>query len=116
MSSAPHVLKEPVRLVVRTSGGRYTIEIAAHAATRLRAILDAAGLPARRFVVSSHTVWRFHGPLFRAATDEEPILIPDGERFKHLATVGRIYDALIRANADRASAVIAPRPARRTSR
>ena len=40
-------------------------------------------------------------------TAEEPILIPDGERFKHLATVGRIYDALIRAGADRASAIVA---------
>jgi 3-dehydroquinate synthase len=107
MSSAPHAIREPVRLAVRASVGRYTIEIAANAATRLRAILDAAGVPARRFVVSSHTVWRFHGSLFRSATDEEPILIPDGERFKHLATVGRIYDALIRANADRASAVVA---------
>jgi 3-dehydroquinate synthase len=94
-------------MVVRTSAGRYTIEIAAGAAKRLRAMLDAAGVPARRFVVSSPTVWRFHGADLRSATDEEPILIPDGERFKHLATVGRIYDALIRANADRASAIIA---------
>ncbi|MBW8863090.1 MAG: 3-dehydroquinate synthase, partial [Acidobacteria bacterium] len=37
----------------------------------------------------------------------EPILIPDGERHKHLQTVGRIYDALIRARADRASAIVA---------
>ena len=64
-------------------------------------------MPARRFIVSSQTVWRFHGDQLQGATPEEPILIPDGERFKHLATVGRIYDALIRANADRASAIIA---------
>jgi 3-dehydroquinate synthase len=107
MRSAQHAIKEPVRLVVRTSVGQYTIEIAANAAARLRALLDAAGVPARRFVVSSPTVWRFHGSVLGSATDEEPILIPDGERFKHLATVGRIYDALIRANADRGSAVIA---------
>ena len=43
----------------------------------------------------------------QGVTAEEPILIPDGERFKHLATVGRIYDALIRAGADRASAIVA---------
>ena len=48
-------------------------------------------------------MWRFHGAALRGVSDEEPILIPDGERFKHLATVGRIYDALIRATADRAS-------------
>ena len=107
MRSGHHAITEPVRLAVRTSVGQYTIEIAANAAARLRAIVDAAGLPARRFVVSSPTVWRFHGSALREATEEEPILVPDGERFKHLATVGRIYDALIRANADRASAVIA---------
>jgi 3-dehydroquinate synthase len=107
MSSAQHATTEPVRLVVRTSIGQYTIEIATHATRRLRAALDAAHVPARRFIVSSHTVWRFHGTAFQGVSDEEPILIPDGERFKHLATVGRIYDALIRANADRASAIVA---------
>ena len=107
MSSAQHATREPVRLVVRTSNGEYTIEISTDATRRLRAALDAAHVPARRFIVSSHTVWRFHGPSFQGVSTEEPILIPDGERFKHLATVGRIYDALIRANADRASAIVA---------
>ena len=107
MSSSRQSRTEPVRLDVRTSTGRYTIEIATGSSTRLRAALDAAGVPARRFIVSSPTVWRFHGDQLQSATPEEPILIPDGERFKHLATVGRIYDALIRANADRASAIIA---------
>src|SRR3954454_6643626 len=99
--------KEPVRLSVRTSSGSYTIEIAPGLASRLRATLDAVGLPRRRFVVSSQTVWRFHGNDLQSAVDEEPILIPDGERHKQLATVGRIYDALIRASADRSSAIVA---------
>jgi 3-dehydroquinate synthase len=107
MSSSRQPRTEPVRLDVRTSTGRYTIEIATGSSTRLRAALDAAGVPARRFIVSSPTVWRFHGDQLHGATAEDPILIPDGERFKHLATVGRIYDALIRASADRASAIIA---------
>jgi 3-dehydroquinate synthase len=96
-----------VRLQVRTGTGHYSIEIEPGAAERIRATLDAAAAPARRFVVSSPTVWRFHGERFAALTREEPIFIPDGERFKHLATVGRIYDALIRARADRACAIIA---------
>src|SRR3954447_10618898 len=99
--------KEPVRLSVRTSSGSYTIEIAPGLASRLRATMDAADVPRRRFVVSSQTVWRFHGSDLQSAVDEEPILIPDGERHKQLATVGRIYDALIRASADRSSAIIA---------
>jgi 3-dehydroquinate synthase len=32
--------------------------------------------------------------------------VPDGERYKQLQTVNRVYDALIRANADRASAIV----------
>ena len=98
---------DPIRLSVRTSTGQYTIEIADGSSNRLRTILDAARVPARRFIVSSQTVWRFHGDGLRRLVDEEPILLPDGERYKQLSTVGRIYDALIRASADRSSAIIA---------
>jgi 3-dehydroquinate synthase len=52
-------------------------------------------------------VWRLHESSFSGLTAEEPILMPDGERHKHLQTVSRIYDALIRARADRASAIVA---------
>ena len=107
MSPSDQPLTEPVRLDVRTSTGRYPIEIATGSSSRLRAALDALGVPARRFIVSNQTVWRFHGEHLHEASAEEPILIPDGERYKHLATVGRIYDALIRASADRSSAIIA---------
>jgi 3-dehydroquinate synthase len=107
MTSPDEPLSDPVRLDVRTASGGYAIEICPDITRRLTAILDAAGLPARRFIVSSPTVWRFHGTSFAEATAEEPILIPDGERHKHLATVGRIYHALIKAGADRASAIIA---------
>jgi 3-dehydroquinate synthase len=37
----------------------------------------------------------------------EPVLVPDGERFKTLATVGRVYEALIQKPADRSAIVIA---------
>jgi 3-dehydroquinate synthase len=104
---SPLVPSTSIHLNVRTSSGEYAIEIAPGASRRLAAALDATGLPARRFVVSSQTVWRFHGERLEGITLEEPILIPDGERFKHLATVGRIYDALIRAGADRLSAIVA---------
>jgi 3-dehydroquinate synthase len=100
-------VKESVRLTVRTSTGSYPIEIGSGSAGQLRTVLDGLGLPKRRFIVSNPTVWRFHGEDLRSAADDDPILIPDGERYKQLATVGRIYDALIRANADRSSVLIA---------
>jgi 3-dehydroquinate synthase len=62
-------------------------------------------------VVSSPLVWRLHGnELARAlngsGTPAEPILVPDGERYKQLATVTRIYDSLVTAKADRSSTLI----------
>ncbi len=93
------------RLEVRAGSGRYAVEIAPGLASRLDDIAEAAGTPSRRFFVSSPTVWRLHGRRFKPG--EEPILIPDGERYKQVGTVGRIYDALIHAAADRASTVVA---------
>jgi 3-dehydroquinate synthase len=52
-------------------------------------------------------VWRLHGSCAKGVGREEPILIPDGERFKNLGTIGRIYDGLIRAGADRATTLVA---------
>jgi 3-dehydroquinate synthase len=58
--------------------------------------------------VSSPTIWRLHGErLGRALGVADPILIPDGERFKNLQSVARIYEALVRSGADRGSVIIA---------
>ena len=97
----------PVRLLVRSASAEYVVDIETGAAGRLSDTIETARLPRRRFIVSSPTVWRFHGERFRAATAEEPILIPDGERAKNLSTVGRIYDGLLKAQADRGCAIIA---------
>jgi 3-dehydroquinate synthase len=69
--------------------------------------LDAHGVSARRFVVSSPRIWRHHGAAIQRTLPGQPILIPDGERYKTLRSVSRIYDALIRGGADRGSTVIA---------
>ncbi len=108
MSDRPTPLPHPAtRIEVRAGAGRYPIEIAPGIAERLADVLDAAGTPRRRFIVSTSIVWRLHGERFRGISHDDPILIPDGERHKHLGTVGRIYDSLIRAAADRASTIVA---------
>lgn len=94
-------------LEVGSRSGRYGVTIEPGATARLGALLDDARVPARRFIVSNNVVWRFHEPAFASLTAEDPILLPDGERYKNLQTVGRIYDGLIRAHADRASAIVA---------
>jgi 3-dehydroquinate synthase len=97
----------PVRIDVTTPSRAYTVTIEDNAIERLGAILDEVDAPERRFVVSSPLVWRLHGAtLARSFESEPPILVPDGERHKQLPTVVRIYDALVRANADRASTLV----------
>ncbi len=108
MSDSPTPLPHPAtRIEVRAGAGRYPIEIAPGLSERLGPVLDAAGAPRRRFIVSTAIVWRLHGERFRGVSADDPILIPDGERHKHLGTVGKIYDSLIRAAADRASTIVA---------
>ena len=103
MSSAPAA----VRLDVGSRSGAYAVHIAPGLLRALPALLDDAGVPSRRIVVSNPTVWRLHARGFGDLAANEPILIPDGERFKHLQTVGRIYEGLIRMRADRSTAIVA---------
>jgi 3-dehydroquinate synthase len=98
---------EAIRIDVTTPSRAYGVTIGDAAIDRLRRTLDELRLPERRIVVSSPLVWRLHGPqLVRALGVTEPILVPDGERFKLLATVTRIYDGLLRLNADRATTLV----------
>src|SRR5262245_30883703 len=100
--------KEAVRIDVQVAGRISPIWIGDGVMDRAGAVLDAHRIGARRFIVSSPAIWRFHGErVVRALGATEPILIPDGERFKNLQTVARIYEALIRAGADRGSTIVA---------
>ena len=84
-----------------------TIWIGSGAQAAVGSLLDAAHLGKRRFVVSSPNIWKLHGEALRHLSTAEPILVNDGERYKNLTSVSRIYDALIRAGADRGSTLIA---------
>ena len=99
---------DPVRIDVSTPSRSYRVTIENGALDHLARLINDVRLPERRFVVSSPLVWRFHGAQFgrTGVTSEQPILVPDGERYKHLATVSRIYDALTRVNADRATTLV----------
>jgi 3-dehydroquinate synthase len=98
---------DPVRIDVSTPSRPYTVTLADGALERIGPLLDGLRLPERRFVVTSPVVWRLHGRrLVQSLKPAEPIIVPDGERFKHLQTVSRVYEALIRANADRASTLV----------
>ena len=59
-------------------------------------------------IVASTVAWDLHHAAFRKlATRADAILVPDGERFKTVSTVGRVYEALLQREADRSVVVIA---------
>lgn len=95
-----------VRIDVDTPSRRYAVTLDDGLLDRLPRLLEDVKAPARRFVVSSPLVWRLHGPRLAKAGLGEPIVVPDGERFKNLQNVSRVYEALLRANADRGSTLI----------
>jgi 3-dehydroquinate synthase len=99
---------DPIRIDVTTGTRTSPIWIGEGVSDDLGPLLDRHGVGARRFIVSSPIVWRLHGERLRAALGGgDPILLPDGERFKNLQSVAKIYEPLIRANADRGSTIIA---------
>jgi len=105
LSTGTHVA---VRVDVDTRSSKSAIWIGDGISEQLPALLDTHDVGTRRFVVSSPVIWRLHGArLQHIMCATEPILIPDGERFKTLQSVSRIYEALIRAGADRGSALVA---------
>ena len=96
-----------VRLDVRAADRASPIVIGEGVVERLMPLLEEHGIDGRRFIVSNPTIWKLHNAAFQGVSHAEPILIPDGERHKTLQTTGRIYEALIRAEADRACALVA---------
>ena len=66
-----------------TAGSRpSTIWIGNGISQRLPKLLDAHGVGARRFVVSSPVIWQLHGARLQDSLGRvELILLPDGERF-----------------------------------
>jgi len=101
------MLSAPTRIEVSAGAHDSTIWIGDGIASGLAGLLDEHRVGPRRFIVSNPKVWKLHGSRFAGVGDGDPILLSDGERFKNLQAVSRIYDALIRGGADRGSAIIA---------
>ncbi len=98
------------RIEVAASAGAYPVLVGTGALDGLESLLDAEGLGPQRLVVSSPAVWALQGERVRSiltGKTREPVLVPDGERSKTIQTVGRVYDALIKASADRSVVVVA---------
>ena len=97
-----------LRIDVSAGTNRYPIYIEHGLTAQLGRLADAARPGARHFFISNPLVWKLHGKaISRAVPRTEPILLPDGERFKQLSTVSRAYESLIKLQADRGANIIA---------
>jgi 3-dehydroquinate synthase len=104
---ATNAVLSATEITVATANQRSTILVGEGLGEHLSALLDRQGVGQKRFVVSSPVIWRHQGARIQQAIPVEPILLPDGERFKTLASVSRVYDALIKGGADRGSVIVA---------
>ena len=97
-----------LRVDVSAGASRYPIYIEHGLTAQLGRLVESSKGGARRFFVSSPLVWKLHGKtIAKALPRTETILLPDGERYKQLATVSRAYEALIKLEADRGAVIIA---------
>ena len=96
-------------VTVRSGARRtsYPIRIGRGLAASLGRSLAALVGADRTVVVSSPRVWAAVGSRIEGGLAGVPvILVPDGERAKHLRTVTRVHDALLDARADRKTVVV----------
>lgn len=71
-------------------------------------ILASVGISGDRLIVSAPGIWRLHGEAWRGIAGQRgPVLVPDGEKAKTLASVARLYDAFGEQRLDRGATIIA---------
>jgi 3-dehydroquinate synthase len=98
-----------IRIDVTASAGRtYPVLVADGLLGDAARTLDSLGIGRRRVVVTTPPLWRlFAATLAPLVEGREPLLMPDGERYKTMTTIGRLYDGLVQVAADRATVVLA---------
>ncbi|MBI3994575.1 MAG: 3-dehydroquinate synthase [Nitrospirae bacterium] len=90
----------------------YLIEIGNWILPRIGERLASLGLKGKVAVVTNPRVGRLYGStvtrsLRKAGFNVTQVMLPDGERFKNLKTVSRLYDALLSKSFERSSTVLA---------
>jgi 3-dehydroquinate synthase len=96
------------RIDVKTPEGSYAIEIESGAVLRDASMVHAQPAnTARDAVVTNTTLEPLYGFYARSVGLSPLITIPDGESYKTLETVTRMYDAFIAAQLDRSATIYA---------
>ncbi|MEO6224138.1 MAG: 3-dehydroquinate synthase [Vicinamibacterales bacterium] len=96
-----------IRLEITHASGAYPVLIGAGLTRQLGSIFAEQQLIANTVVITCPPVWRLHGErLSGVLGGQAPLVMPDGEKAKHLATVARLYDGLVERRTDRAALVV----------
>ncbi len=90
----------------------YPVLIGEKLLSKTGALLNDYEISKKVAVISNPTVWKFYGKqviksLKDAGFSPVKIIIPDGERYKNLKTVEKIYTGMLKAGIDRKGCVIA---------
>ena len=98
----------PARIAVQAASAPYQVLIGRGVLANLGHELESLGARGDTLIVTTRPVWTRQGLKLRGLTSHRPpTIIPDGERAKTLATVAKIYDALIRRRLDRSATLVA---------
>src|SRR5688500_14888828 len=85
-----------IRLDITHAGGAYPVLIGAGLTRNLGAIFAEQQLMTSTVVITCPPVWRLHGErVHEVLGGLTPLVMPDGEKAKHLATVARLYDGMV---------------------
>jgi shikimate kinase / 3-dehydroquinate synthase len=107
-----NILSAMVPIRVDLGERSYSIEIGNGILSLLGEKLSGLGLKGRVAVISNPRVSRLYGTLVtralrKAGFEVTTVILPDGERFKNLHSVSRVYDELVRKRFERNSTVLA---------
>ena len=99
-------------LAVNLGARSYPIHVGEGILSRAGELLRLAGLQGRIAIVTNPTVAQLylapvHDALQQAGFEVTPVLVPDGEEHKNLASLSTIFDRLIQERFDRKSCVLA---------
>jgi 3-dehydroquinate synthase len=99
---------QPLRFDVTHASGSYPVLVGGGLFARLGSLLSEHQLLAEAVVVTCPPVWRAHGAgLAPVLGGHSPLVMPDGERAKVLASVAKLYEGFVKRRADRSTIVLA---------
>ncbi|MCK4716054.1 MAG: 3-dehydroquinate synthase [Candidatus Marinimicrobia bacterium] len=109
LKESKKISSEPESTNIKTASSTYNVIISENGDTKLIDFLRVR--PKRCAVISNPLVAALYldpvaNQLDKAGIEVVPVIVPDGERYKSLKTVSRIYDKLFEYNLDRSDIVL----------